>query len=173
MDDLDEVFAVVEGLQDKDVRKRGEGIPDGALVLVGVGYVGEDHVAAAFLFFHEVGQKARGNYAGLEQVVGLILPRDDVQEGVEEVVGQVVFCGCGAEVPFEAGYAGFVPEGVPGVDAGFLVFGGLQEEAGDGAVGVDQALCLEGIEGDIFVVDNDSSDGTVATLQPKHPQVIL
>ena len=30
---------------------------------------------------------------------------------------------------------------------------------------------LEGIEGDIFVVDNDSSDGTVATLQPKHPQV--
>ena len=36
-------------------------------------------------------------------------------------------------------------------------------------VSVERAL--EGIEGDIFVVDNDSSDGTVATLQPKHPQV--
>lgn len=30
---------------------------------------------------------------------------------------------------------------------------------------------LEGVEGDIFVVDNDSSDGTVDTLRPKHPQV--
>ena len=30
---------------------------------------------------------------------------------------------------------------------------------------------LEGVEGDIFVVDNNSSDGTVDTLRPKHPQV--
>ena len=30
---------------------------------------------------------------------------------------------------------------------------------------------LDGIEGDIYVVDNNSSDGTVETLQPKHPQV--
>ena len=36
-------------------------------------------------------------------------------------------------------------------------------------VSVERAL--EGIEGDIFVVDNNSSDGTVETLQPKHPQV--
>ena len=32
---------------------------------------------------------------------------------------------------------------------------------------------LEGIEGDIFVVDNDSTDGTVATLQPKHPGIVF
>ena len=30
---------------------------------------------------------------------------------------------------------------------------------------------LEGIEGDIFVVDNKSTDGTVDTLQPRYPEV--
>ena len=30
---------------------------------------------------------------------------------------------------------------------------------------------LEGVEGDIYVVDNNSTDHTVETLQPKHPQV--
>ncbi len=30
---------------------------------------------------------------------------------------------------------------------------------------------LEGIEGDIFVIDNKSTDGTVDTLQPRHPEV--
>ena len=30
---------------------------------------------------------------------------------------------------------------------------------------------LEGVEGDIYVVDNNSTDQTVETLQPKHPQV--
>ena len=30
---------------------------------------------------------------------------------------------------------------------------------------------LDGIDGDIYVVDNCSSDGTVETLRPKHPQV--
>ena len=30
---------------------------------------------------------------------------------------------------------------------------------------------LDGIDGDIYVVDNCSSDGTVDTLRPKHPQV--
>ena len=30
---------------------------------------------------------------------------------------------------------------------------------------------LEGIEGDIWVVDNRSTDGTVETLRPRHPQV--
>ena len=30
---------------------------------------------------------------------------------------------------------------------------------------------LEGVEGDIYVVDNNSIDHTVETLQPKHPQV--
>jgi len=32
---------------------------------------------------------------------------------------------------------------------------------------------LDGIDGDIYVVDNCSSDGTVDTLRPKHPQVHL
>ena len=30
---------------------------------------------------------------------------------------------------------------------------------------------LDGVDGDIYVVDNNSSDGTVDTLRPKHPQV--
>ena len=30
---------------------------------------------------------------------------------------------------------------------------------------------LDGIEGEVFVVDNRSSDGTVETLRPRHPQV--
>ena len=30
---------------------------------------------------------------------------------------------------------------------------------------------LDGIDGDVYVVDNCSSDGTVETLRPKHPQV--
>ena len=30
---------------------------------------------------------------------------------------------------------------------------------------------LEGIDGEVFVVDNRSSDGTVETLQPRYPEV--
>ena len=41
---------------------------------------------------------------------------------------------------------------------------------------VDECLqsvkrAIEGIEGEIFVVDNCSSDGTVETLRPRHPDV--